>query len=156
LGMASKFTECTLGIKYRIINPDGKIFGGPMYYLKHGLQRRNAKKLGQVLAVLFAILCVGATLGGGNMFQANQSFEILACQFEFMQGKGLSFVVFLAVLVVVVITGGVGRIWAVRGSLVQIMPGIHGMAAFVIIAIKNESLGAALSAIFNGAVNAAA
>src|SRR5690606_12914333 len=78
LGMASRFTECTLGIKYRTINSEGKIFGGPMYYLKHGLEKRKAKKLGKFLAVLFAILCVGATLGGGNMFQANQSFEILA------------------------------------------------------------------------------
>jgi len=156
LGMASKFTECTLGIKYRIINPDGKIFGGPMYYLKHGLQRRNAKKLGQVLAVLFAILCVGATLGGGNMFQANQSFEILASQFEFMQGKGLYFGIFLAFLVGAVIIGGIESIGKVTGRIVPIMAGIYALAAFVIIGINIENLGAALSAIFNGAFNATA
>lgn len=156
LGMASKFTECTLGIKYRIINPDGKIFGGPMYYLKHGLERRNAKKLGQVLAVLFAILCVGATLGGGNMFQANQSFEILASQFEFMQGKGLYFGIFLAFLVGAVIIGGIESIGKVTGRIVPVMAGIYALAAFIIIGINIENLGAAFSAIYNGAFNATA
>src|SRR5690606_32853137 len=98
LGMASKFVECTLGLKYRYINTDGKIFGGPMNYLEYGLKRRNMKWLGKILAVLFAMLCIGATMGGGNMFQANQSFEILAGQFDFMQGKGFYFGLGLAAL----------------------------------------------------------
>lgn len=156
LGMASKFTECTLGIKYRTINSDGKIFGGPMYYLKHGLEKRNAKKLGKVLAVLFAVLCVGATLGGGNMFQANQSFEILASQFEFMQGKGLYFGLFLAFLVGAVIIGGIESIGKVTGRIVPVMAGIYALAAFIIIGINIENLGAAVSAIIDGAFNASA
>lgn len=156
LGMASKFTECTLGIKYRTINKEGKIFGGPMYYLKHGLEKRNAKKLGKFLAVLFAILCVGATLGGGNMFQANQSFEILSSQFEFMQGKGLYFGVFLALLVGAVIIGGIESIGKVTGRIVPVMAGIYALAAFIIIGVNIENLGAALSAIFDGAFNATA
>jgi AGCS family alanine or glycine:cation symporter len=156
LGMASKFTECTLGIKYRTINSEGRIFGGPMYYLKHGLERRNAKKLGKFLAVLFAILCVGATLGGGNMFQANQSYEILASQFEFMQGKGMYFGIFLALLVGAVIIGGIESIGKVTGRIVPVMAGIYAIAAFIIIGINIENLGAALSAIYNGAFNATA
>ena len=75
LGMSSKFVECTLGVKYRSILPDGRVFGGPMNYLRYGLEKRNLTGLGKVLAGLFAVLCVGASFGGGNMFQANQSFE---------------------------------------------------------------------------------
>ncbi|HBF19293.1 MAG TPA: amino acid carrier protein, partial [Cryomorphaceae bacterium] len=69
LGMASKFTECTLGVKYRDIGEDGVVEGGPMRYLRKGLARKNMKGLGQVLAVIFAILTIGASFGGGNMFQ---------------------------------------------------------------------------------------
>jgi len=76
LGMSSKFVECTLGVKYRNEYTDGTVSGGPMYYLSKGLAERSdkLKSLGKVLAVLFAIFCVGGSFGGGNMFQANQSF----------------------------------------------------------------------------------
>jgi len=77
LGMSSKFVECTLGLKYRIIDSDGVVSGGPMYYLRDGLAKRNLKNLGKVLAVLFAVLCVGGSIGGGNMFQANQAFAAI-------------------------------------------------------------------------------
>src|SRR5690606_12887642 len=80
LGMSSKFVECTLGVKYREITPDGRVFGGPMSYLRKGLERQNKKRLGKVLAAVFAVLCVGASFGGGNMFQANQSFEAVKGQ----------------------------------------------------------------------------
>ena len=75
LGMSSKFVECTLGVKYRNEYTDGTVSGGPMYYLSKGLAERSDKLrlLGKVLAVLFAIFCVGGSFGGGNMFQANQS-----------------------------------------------------------------------------------
>ena len=79
LGMSSKFVECTLGVKYRNEYTDGTVSGGPMYYLSKGLKERSEKLagLGKVLAVLFAIFCVGGSFGGGNMFQANQSFKQL-------------------------------------------------------------------------------
>lgn len=76
LGMTSKFAECTLGVKYRQII-GGKVFGGPMYYLRDGFKERDMEGLGKVLGVLFAVMCVGAALGGGNMFQANQSGQQL-------------------------------------------------------------------------------
>ena len=76
LGMTSKFAECTLGVKYREII-DGKVYGGPMYYLRDGFKERDMEGLGKVLSVLFAVMCVGAALGGGNMFQANQSGQQL-------------------------------------------------------------------------------
>jgi len=77
IGMASKFVECTLGVKYREIDETGKVFGGPMYYLKKGLKAKKMAKLGQVLAVIFAIMCIGGSFGGGNMFQSNQAFAML-------------------------------------------------------------------------------
>ncbi|MEX1000990.1 MAG: alanine/glycine:cation symporter family protein [Crocinitomicaceae bacterium] len=77
IGMASKFTECTLGVKYREIDETGKVFGGPMYYLKKGLRDKKMARLGQFLAVVFAIMCIGGSFGGGNMFQSNQAFAMI-------------------------------------------------------------------------------
>jgi len=77
IGMASKFTECTLGVKYREIDENGKVYGGPMYYLKKGLRDRGLAKLGKGLAIIFAIMCIGGSFGGGNMFQSNQAFAML-------------------------------------------------------------------------------
>src|SRR5690606_3834458 len=103
LGMSSKFVECTLGVKYRDILPDGRVFGGPMSYLRKGLEKRNKKTLGKILAGLFAILCVGASFGGGNMFQANQSCEAIAGQFPELVSYGLSDGVVISILVALVI-----------------------------------------------------
>ena len=77
LGMASKFVECTLGVKYRDIADDGTVYGGPMYYLTKGLKSKGLDKLGKLLAVLFAIFVVGGSFGGGNMFQSNQAFQLV-------------------------------------------------------------------------------
>src|SRR5690554_177962 len=156
LGMASKFVECTLGLKYRFINSEGKIFGGPMNYLEYGLKRRNLKWLGKFLAVLFAVLCIGASMGGGNMFQANQSFEILAGQFEFMEGKGFYFGLGLAALVGAVIIGGIESIGKVTGRVVPLMAAVYVISAFVVIGVNYENIGSAFSAIYNGAFNASA
>ena len=71
LGMASKFTECTLGVKYRNEYPDGTVSGGPMYYMTKGFAERGLPG-GKFLAILFSIFCVLGALGGGNMFQVNQ------------------------------------------------------------------------------------
>ena len=73
LGMTTKFAECTLGVKYREIDEDGKVRGGPMHYLTKGLKDIGAAPLGKVLAIIFAVLCIGASFGGGNMFQINQA-----------------------------------------------------------------------------------
>ena len=156
LGMSSKFVECTLGVKYRTINSNGNIFGGPMNYLRYGLERRNMRTLGKILAVFFAILCVGATLGGGNMFQANQSFEILASQFQFMEGNGFYFGLFLALLVGAVIIGGIESIGKVTSRIVPLMAGVYVISALVVIFVNIENLGPAISAIYNGAFNASA
>src|SRR5690606_8606578 len=73
LGMSTKFVECTLGVKYRDVDKDGQTYGGPMYYLSKGFKELKAGRFGKVLAVVFAIMCVGASLGGGNALQSNQA-----------------------------------------------------------------------------------
>ena len=156
LGMSSKFVECTLGVKYRDILPDGRVFGGPMNYLRFGLEKRNMGKFGKVLAGIFAVLAVGASFGGGNMFQANQSFEQLAGQFPALQGNGPLFGVITAILVGVVIIGGINSIARVTGKVVPVMASIYIVAALVVIIINIENIGPAFSAIFNGAFNPSA
>ncbi|MGD8662816.1 MAG: alanine:cation symporter family protein, partial [Desulfobacterales bacterium] len=72
-GMAAKFTECSLGVKYREEFPDGSVSGGPMYYLSKGLAQKGKAGFGKVIAALFAVMCIFGCLGGGNMFQGNQA-----------------------------------------------------------------------------------
>ena len=86
-GMTSKFTECTLGQKYRTVKPDGSILGGPMGYLKTGLAEIGLGGLGRVLAFLFVVMCILASFGGGNMFQINQSGSTLLEQVQSKERK---------------------------------------------------------------------
>jgi AGCS family alanine or glycine:cation symporter len=153
LGMASKFTECTLGVKYRDIGPDGTVYGGPMYYLTKGLKEKGYANLGKVLAVFFAIMCVGGSFGGGNMFQANQAAQ----QFNDMLGvsssgsAGLAFGVVMALIVAMVIIGGIKRIGSVTERVVPFMCGIYVLAALVIIFAHPWELPQAFSLIIKGA-----
>ncbi|MCR1026624.1 amino acid carrier protein [Cellulophaga baltica] len=156
LGMSSKFVECTLGVKYRDILPDGRVFGGPMNYLRYGLEKRNMKGLGKVLAGLFAVLAVGASFGGGNMFQANQSFEQLAGQFPVLEGNGFWFGIVTAILVGVVIIGGINSIANVTGKIVPVMASIYIVAALAVIIMNIENIGPAFSAIYDGAFSPSA
>ncbi|MFD2552475.1 amino acid carrier protein [Bizionia sediminis] len=156
LGMSTKFVECTLGVKYRDILPDGRVFGGPMNYLRYGLEKRNMKGFGKVLAGLFAILAVGASFGGGNMFQANQSFEQLAGQFPMLEGNGFYFGIITAILVGVVIIGGINSIAKVTGKVVPVMASIYVIAALAVIVMNIQNIGPAFSAIYEGAFSPSA
>jgi AGCS family alanine or glycine:cation symporter len=105
LGMSSKFVECTLGVKYRDVGPDGTIYGGPMYYLSKGLKERGFEKFGKVLAVIFAVLCIGASFGGGNAAQSNQAALQISSMFGMSGGSAGTLIgITLAVLVGIVIT----------------------------------------------------
>jgi len=156
LGMSSKFVECTLGVKYRFINKEGRIFGGPMNYLRYGLEKRNLKGLGKVLAFVFAFLAIGASFGGGNMFQANQSFKILAGQIPMLEGNGFYFGLILSVLVGVVIIGGISSIAKVTDKVVPIMAAVYVLGALIVIGANIENIGTAFSAIINGAFSPSA
>ncbi len=154
LGMSSKFVECTLGVKYRDVGADGTVYGGPMYYLKKGMADVGQSNLGKVLAVLFAVMVVGGSFGGGNMFQANQAAQ----QFTTMIGAdstsaGLVFGVVMAVLVGIVIIGGIKRIGTITERVVPFMVGIYFLASLVILAANFSQIGNAFVQIFEGAFN---
>jgi len=157
LGMSSKFVECTLGVKYRNEYTDGSVSGGPMYYLSKGLAERSdkLKTLGKVLAVLFAIFCIGGSFGGGNMFQANQSFKqvvaVTGGDASWMADKGWLFGLVVASLVGLVIVGGIRGIARVTSKIVPIMAVVYVSAGLVIIFSNLGELPAAFAAIWNGA-----
>jgi AGCS family alanine or glycine:cation symporter len=155
VGMTTKFAECTLGVRYRDINANGKVSGGPMKYLKKGLAERGLGKLGAVLAVTFAVLCVGASLGGGNMFQINQACS----QFVEISGGSESilaeyrwvFGVVIAMLVGVVIIGGITRIANVTSRLVPLMCFTYILGAIAVLATHMDQIPGAISLIVSTA-----
>ncbi len=155
LGMSSKFVECTLGVKYREIDEHGKVFGGPMYYLKKGLSEKGYQKLGKVLAVLFSIMCIGGSFGGGNMFQANQAFKlfdkVLIPDGAMIQGQGWVFGVVMAILVAVVIIGGIKKIASVTDKVVPFMVLTYILSVLVVLGLNFSAIPAALESIWNGA-----
>ncbi|SDR04165.1 alanine or glycine:cation symporter, AGCS family [Flagellimonas zhangzhouensis] len=152
LGMASKFVECTLGVKYRDVGPDGTIFGGPMYYLNKGLKN---KTLGKVLAGAFAIMCIGGSFGGGNMFQVNQAvqlFENMTGGTEsFLYGYRWAFGVVMAILVGIVIIGGIKSIAKVTDKIVPFMVVIYVGASLFVLVARYDMIGWAFGQIFEGA-----
>ncbi|GAB4125593.1 MAG: hypothetical protein Kow00104_10410 [Rhodothalassiaceae bacterium] len=158
-GMSSKFTECTLGVKYRLIDNDGVVSGGPMYYLSRGLALRGHGRLGRVLAVIFAILCIGGAFGAGNMFQVNQSTQqfmnvmvpAIFGEGSFMDGKPWIVGAIYAFFVGLVIIGGIRSITQVTEKLVPLMAFIYLGAASVILFGNLEHIGDAFGAIFAGA-----
>jgi AGCS family alanine or glycine:cation symporter len=155
LGMASKFVECTLGVKYREVDENGIVFGGPMYYLRKGLHEKGLKNLGRVLAVVFAIMCIGGSFGGGNMFQVNQAFQLFQYvtggEESFFYGKGWLFGVIMATFVGIVIIGGIKKIANVTDKIVPLMVATYVIAILVILGINYEHIPAAFGEIFKGA-----
>ncbi len=152
-GMTTKFCECTLGVKYREIDKDGKVHGGAMYYLSRGLREKGLGGLGAVLAVFFAVMCVGGAIGAGNMFQVNQATSQVTESFGIFQGAGdkVWFGLILAVLVGMVIIGGIVWIARVTSLLVPFMCGIYILVALVIIGSNLDQLGGAFQLIVQGA-----
>ncbi|MEJ8569734.1 alanine/glycine:cation symporter family protein [Elongatibacter sediminis] len=157
LGMSTKFVECTLGVKYRNEYTDGTVSGGPMYYLAKGLAERSDKlrTLGKILAVLFAIFCIGGSFGGGNMFQANQSFKQLVSvtggDASWLADKGWLFGVVIASLVGLVIIGGIQGIARVTSKIVPFMAIVYVLAGLIIILSNVTAVPAAIGAIISGA-----
>ena len=155
LGMTTKFVECTLGVKYRDVHPDGSVSGGPMYYLGKGLASRGWPVAGKFLAVFAAISCIGSSFGGGNMFQSNQSITQLVNMFGGAEGvlgthRWLLGVI-MAVLVGLVILGGIKSIASVTGKLVPFMCVLYVLAAITIIGVHFAYLPHAVGIVISGA-----
>ena len=154
LGMSTKFAECTLGVLYRRTKPDGTCSGGPMHYLEIGLAARNWPRwAGKFLGVFYALGMVVGCLGIGNMYQSNQA----AVAFVDLTGSdwlhhnvwtiGLA----MAVLVGLVILGGIKSIARVTVRLVPSMAVLYVTSALLVIALNGERIPGALAAIWNGA-----
>ncbi|MBL4626991.1 MAG: alanine:cation symporter family protein [Roseicyclus sp.] len=148
LGMASKFTECTLGVKYRNEYPDGTVSGGPMYYISKGFKELGIPG-GGFLAILFSIFCILGALGGGNMFQANQAHA----QISGIVGDYPGWItgIIFAVVVFAVIVGGIKSIANVTEKVVPFMGILYVGAALVILIVNYDMIGWAFSQIFVGA-----
>jgi AGCS family alanine or glycine:cation symporter len=132
-GMTAKFTECTLGQRYREVRPDGRIMGGAMFYLSKGLAELKMPMLGKVLAVLFAILCIGGSFAGGNAFQVNQSMNAVQETIPFVRDFPWIYGLLMTFLVGIVIIGGIRRIAATAERIVPTMILVYVAASIWII-----------------------
>ncbi|MFF8467138.1 alanine/glycine:cation symporter family protein [Streptomyces griseus] len=162
LGMATKFVEVTLGVKYREVHSDGTVSGGPMHYLPKGLAERfgkNGKAFGKVLAVLASIMILFFGLFGGNLFQVNQSYAQLVSVTGGEDGAmgssagALLFGILVAALVGIVLLGGIRSIASVTSRLIPAMAGIYIVACLVVILVNVTAVPAAIGTIIEGAFN---
>ena len=129
--MSAKFVSCTLGQMYRNVSPDGKIDGGPMHYLDQGLKQMGFSTLGKMLGTLYAIFIIGGAFGGGNMFQANQSYALFG---SLLNISPLYYGIMLAIMVGLVIIGGIERIGKATEKIVPLMVMLYvGASLFIII-----------------------
>jgi len=151
LGMSSKVTECTLGQMYRVVDDQGRVSGGPMRYLDTGLQEMNLGGLGKVLAVIFAVMCIGGSLGGGNMFQANQSYAAVAEVVPLFAEYNWLYGLLLALAVGMVILGGIKRIGSAAGMIVPVMCTVYVLAGLYILVVNGDKVGDAFGVMFSGA-----
>ncbi len=155
LGMTTKFAECTLGVKYRIFDHEKRVHGGPMYYLRTGLTERGLRPLGLVLAFLFAVFCVFASFGGGNIFQVNQvtsqMVNITGGDASFFANKQWVFGLIMALMTALVIIGGIKGIAKVTDKLVPLMCAAYVVSCMIVLMGNASAIPAALSMIFTEA-----
>ena len=154
LGMSTKFVECTLGVKYRDVDDDGTVYGGPMYYISKGLKERGFEFFGKIAAVLFAIFCIGGSFGGGNAAQSNQATIVLKDLMGLEStAAGAIIGIIIAVIVGVIIIGGIKRIANVTEKVVPFMALMYLIACLYIIVINFALVDDAISLIISEAFN---
>jgi AGCS family alanine or glycine:cation symporter len=155
LGMASKFVECTLGVKYRQVNPDGSISGGPMFYMDKGFAELNMPRLGKTMAWYYALCVMLGSLGAGCMFQANQAYvqvvSVSGGESSFFADRGWLFGTLLAIVTAMVIVGGIKSIARVTSKLVPFMALLYMSFALIVIGANYEKLPGAIISIFTNA-----
>jgi AGCS family alanine or glycine:cation symporter len=138
-GMTLKFTEVTLAQIYREKRPDGRIMGGAMQYLSKGLAEKGHAKMGRILAIIFAVLAIGGSLGAGNAFQTSQAMGVLSDRIPFFEAYPIVFGIILATVVGFVIIGGIKRIARTAEKIVPLMVFVYLLASLWIL-IANASL----------------
>jgi len=158
LGMTSKFVECSLAQMYRVKRPDGRMMGGPMVYLSEGLKDVSGSLAlpGRALAVIFAFLCIGGSLAGGNAFQVNQSMDLMKSNLTWLVGHEWVYGLVMTVAVGVVIIGGIKRIAATAEKIVPFMCGMYVLACLWILVKMSGQIPDAFGRIFSEAFTPAA
>lgn len=154
LGMNTKFLECALGVKYRHIAEDGEVSGGPMYYIARGFKDRGLPRLGKILALCFAVCCIGGAVGGGNMFQSNQTYQMfmrVAGEGNFLADKGWLFGVILSVMVGAAIIGGIKSIARVSEKIFPTMATLYMAICLIVIIGNYAAVPGAVVSIIQGA-----
>ena len=151
LGMSSKFTECTLGQKFREVRPDGRVMGGAMFYLSKGLSEKGLAPLGKFLAIFFAVLCIGGSFAGGNAFQVNQSLNAVQETIPFLADNRWVYGLVMAVFVGVVIIGGIRRIASIAEKIVPLMCGVFVLASLAILIMNIGAVPEAIATIVSSA-----
>ena len=158
LGMATKFAECTLGVKYREINEDGTVSGGPFKYLPVAFARFGRLPSG-ALTGIYAVAILFFGVAGGNMFQANQTYtqivEVTGADTSPLagDGAGLIFGLILAALVALVIIGGISSIARVTDKLVPAMAILYVACCLTVLGVNAGQIPTAITGIFEGAFN---
>ena len=154
LGMSTKFVECTLGVKYRDVGEDGTVYGGPMYYISKGLKEKGFEFFGKIAAILFAIFCIGGSFGGGNAAQSNQATIVLKNLFNLQSSaSGAIIGCVLAIIVGIIIIGGIKRIANVTEKVVPFMALLYLLACMYIILTNITWVDDAISLIISEAFN---
>ncbi len=153
LGMSTKFTECTLGQMYRTEDKRGRVSGGPMRYLSAGLKEKGLGPIGSVLAVMFAILCIGGSFGGGNTFQISQSLDAIRTEAPILNQYSWIYGLIMAVAVGLVIVGGIKSIGKVASRIVPFMCAGYVCCVLYILGTSYEQIPAAFQSIWEGAFN---
>ena len=154
MGMSLKFVECTLGVHYRDVDENGVVYGGPMYYLTKGLKEKGFATLGKISAVFFAIFCIGGSFGGGNAAQANQAALVLKDLLGFESTfAGAVIGIILAIIVGVIIIGGIKRIASVTEKIVPFMALLYIVACLYILLVNFSFLDDAIDLIVKEAFN---
>ena len=150
-GAGEKFCTCVLSQMYRKVNRDGSISGGAMYYVDLGLKQMGGywKPIGKVLAVMYGLMIMGGAIGGGNMFQANQTAEAFRSTFGIPESYNWVIGLTMAVLVGVVIIGGIKRIGAATSKIVPAMCGIYVIASLFIILTNITKVPETIALIFS-------
>tara|TARA_B110000438_G_scaffold298941_1_gene348123 strand:- start:26 stop:1468 length:1443 start_codon:yes stop_codon:yes gene_type:complete len=161
--MTAKFVSATLAQLYRTVHEDGSVSGGPMYYLEKGLaeidkdgwiiNKNGYKSLGKVLGTIYAVFIIGGAFGGGNMFQANQSYELVGS----LTGiPSWAYGIFLMIIVAAVIMGGIERIGKTTEKIVPTMVILYVSASLFIILTNFEKLPGVINSIFSQAFTSSA
>ncbi len=153
-GMTSKFTEVTLAQMYRQFRPDGHVLGGAMEYLSKGFAEHGWARLGKGLALLFAVFCVGASMGGGNAFQVSQALGAVQNVLPFFETYPWVFGVFMGGAVALVIIGGIRSIARAAEAIVPTMVFIYVSACLYIILSHIADIPDAMMSILHGAFSA--